>query len=245
MIGNLDTMIGRVNDGLQEGFNNLLNGIMTNVTEFTAFASSGVWSGRSTPDVFKAKVGFDDMLKTYVTSEALRANKYYAMVGSAKNPGTTDQATWDNQKYDPYPDDGIPADRPVGPFFRNTYRSTTTGRVYLLVWNGHGVDNAPTNGHSAIESLWQLQAENWASMDVLFDGAWNCTAAGNAGKDQVLGINPDGSLNPACISRLPIYFNCNGASAIERCPQLAPDGSCPFGHFGGCEDGLNVDWMYG
>ena len=243
-VGDLDDRIGDVSDGLKEGFAKLLYSIMGDAEQFIAFASSGQWSGQSTPDRYKAITGFDYMLKTHVTSQALKMANYYAFTGNAPSGGgyVTEEA-WNNDSYDAAPADGKEGGKPAGPLFRRSYRSTVTGRVYQLIWNHHGYESAPENGHKAHDVLFQIESQGWADLDVLFDGAWNCTAAGNAGKDQVLGVNPDGSLNPACISVLPVYFNCYPAED-NGCPQHAPDGSCPFGHFGDCGHGEGVEWMY-
>lgn len=61
-------------------------------------------------------------------------------------------------------------------------------------------------------------------LPVLFDGAYNCTLAGRAG-GSVVSLNPDGSLDMACLSLLPMYVGKGG------CPAGAVwvDGKCPFG----------------
>ena len=60
-------------------------------------------------------------------------------------------------------------------------------------------------------------------MPALFDGAYNCTYAGQAG-GSVASLNADKSLNMACMSALPMYIS--GA-----CPDGAVyvGGKCPFG----------------
>ena len=65
-------------------------------------------------------------------------------------------------------------------------------------------------------------------MPVLFDGAYNCTFAGMAG-GFAININPEHSLDVACLSTLPIYLS-HGSS----CPDGAVwvDGKCPFGFMG-------------
>ena len=63
-----------------------------------------------------------------------------------------------------------------------------------------------------------------ASMPALFDGAYNCTYAGQAG-GSVASLNADNSLNMACMSVLPMYIDGD-------CPAGAVyvGGKCPFGH---------------
>ncbi len=62
-----------------------------------------------------------------------------------------------------------------------------------------------------------------ADLEVLFDGAYNCTFAGLAG-GSVVGLKADNSLNVACLSVLPMLIQGD-------CPEGATfvDGKCPFG----------------
>ena len=62
-------------------------------------------------------------------------------------------------------------------------------------------------------------------LPVLFDGAYNCTFAGQAG-GSVVSFNKDGSLDMACLSVLPMYVGKGGG-----CPDGAVlvGGKCPFG----------------
>ena len=61
-------------------------------------------------------------------------------------------------------------------------------------------------------------------LPVLFDGAYNCTFAGQAG-GSVVRLNADSSLNMACLSVLPMYVGHGG------CPNGAVwvNNKCPFG----------------
>ena len=60
-------------------------------------------------------------------------------------------------------------------------------------------------------------------LPTLFDGAYNCTFAGQAG-GSVVSLQADNSLNVACLSVLPMYIQGD-------CPEGATqvDGKCPFG----------------
>ena len=63
-----------------------------------------------------------------------------------------------------------------------------------------------------------------ANLPALFDGAYNCTYAGQAG-GSVVSLNADNSLNMACLSVLPMYIS-------GSCPDGAVyvGKKCPFGH---------------
>ena len=62
-----------------------------------------------------------------------------------------------------------------------------------------------------------------ADLPVLFDGAYNCTFAGQAG-GSVVSLKADSSLNVACLSTFPMYIDGD-------CPEGATlvNGKCPFG----------------
>ena len=57
---------------------------------------------------------------------------------------------------------------------------------------------------------------------MLFDGSFNCTAAGRQGTSGPIQFNWDGTLNIACTSQMTQVVGCN-----VNCPLLE-DGSCPF-----------------
>ena len=64
----------------------------------------------------------------------------------------------------------------------------------------------------------------------MFDGSYNCTAAGRAGSS-VLHIEDDGSMDFSCLSQLPIYLPCDRNMS---CPtDVMVDGACPFGYYDG------------
>ena len=72
----------------------------------------------------------------------------------------------------------------------------------------------------------QVQGSLEVDLPTLFDGAYNCTFAGQAG-GSVVSLQGDSSLNVACLSVLPIYIQGD-------CPEGATQvsGKCPFGSSG-------------
>lgn len=81
-----------------------------------------------------------------------------------------------------------------------------------------------TFSDSSMSSLiTRVQGTLKADLPTLFDGAYNCTFAGQAG-GSVVSLQADSSLNVACLSVLPIYVKGN-------CPEGATqvNGKCPFG----------------
>lgn len=94
----------------------------------------------------------------------------------------------------------------------SSYWSPVTGRQYSFTGS---------NTHSFIdEALATMEVD----LPVLFDGAYNCTFAGQAG-GSVVSLNADSSLDMACLSVLPMYVGKSG------CPNGATwvGGKCPFG----------------
>lgn len=99
-----------------------------------------------------------------------------------------------------------------GPVCASSYWSPVTGRQYAFT--GSGTSSLIQEAVATLE----------VDLPVLFDGAYNCTLAGRAG-GSVVSLNPDGSLDMACLSVLPMYVGKGG------CPAGAVwvDGKCPFG----------------
>ena len=100
----------------------------------------------------------------------------------------------------------------TGPICASSYWSPVTGRQYSF-----------TNSNmTPLINAW-TQAMG-ANLPALFDGAYNCTHAGQAG-GSVASLNADNSLNMACMSVLPMYIS-------GSCPDGAVyvSGKCPFGH---------------
>lgn len=98
-----------------------------------------------------------------------------------------------------------------GPVCSSSYWSPVTGRQYSFT------------GAKTFSLISDALTATEANLPVLFDGAYNCTLAGQAG-GSVVSLNADGSLNMACLSVLPMFVK-------SGCPPGAVyvDGKCPFG----------------
>ena len=96
----------------------------------------------------------------------------------------------------------------TGPLCTYSYWSPVTGRQYTFT------------GSDTLSLI-----NEWSDVDLptLFDGAYNCTFAGQAG-GSVVSLAADNTLNMACLSALPMYVR-------DTCPDGAVyvDGKCPFG----------------
>lgn len=93
----------------------------------------------------------------------------------------------------------------------SSYWSPATGRQYSFT------------GSETSSLISEALTKTEVDLPVLFDGAYNCTLAGQAG-GSVVGLNADSSLNMACVSVLPMFVK-------SGCPAGAVyvDGKCPFG----------------
>ena len=99
-----------------------------------------------------------------------------------------------------------------GPVCTSSYWSPVTGRQYSFT------------GSNTYSLLNQALTTMEVDLPALFDGAYNCTFAGQAG-GSVVRLKADNSLNMACLSVLPMYVGRGG------CPNGAAwvDNKCPFG----------------
>ena len=100
--------------------------------------------------------------------------------------------------------------------FTARYWSPDTKRAYTLNRN---VDYA-VDPYQLTKDLVNNQ---WAPLNVLFDGGFNCTMEGHAGTSNIK-FNFDGTLNVACISQLPM-LTAKGAP----CPAPLLNNTCMFG----------------
>lgn len=76
-----------------------------------------------------------------------------------------------------------------------SYWSPVTSRQYH--YNG---------GETIYDFLQQMSDSMGLNLPLLFDGAYNCTVAGTAG-ESIVSINPDSTLNVACLSTLPFTLD--------------------------------------
>ena len=98
-----------------------------------------------------------------------------------------------------------------GVLCKSSYWSPVTGRQYSFT--------GPNTYSLISEALATLEVD----LPVLFDGAYNCTFAGQAG-GAVVSLEADSSLDMACLSVLPMYVKSGCPAGAVRVK-----GKCPFG----------------
>ncbi|KAL9028986.1 MAG: hypothetical protein Q9180_007086, partial [Flavoplaca navasiana] len=103
------------------------------------------------------------------------------------------------------------------------YLSPSTRRQYQLAQEG----DATTNPSTMIREL-----PTYADLPLLFDGAFNCTAAGRANDEGEAypGFSYDGTVNLGCGSLLPMRRDCGAPCPTD---PLA-NGTCLFTQIEGC-----------
>lgn len=98
-----------------------------------------------------------------------------------------------------------------GPLCKASYLSPVTGRQYQY-----------TGDDSTFDFLQEVLDKTQLNLPVLFDGAYNCTMAGTVA-GSVVSVNPDSSLNVACLSALPMNLTEN-SEAPQAAVQLNETG---------------------
>lgn len=241
----LDDMLSRAAQPLEQMMNNALHFLMTDLPSFVRFVecelncaqlqektltnSAGQFSGPGEISLPEKTAGLDFALKTYMTSVALTAN------GWLVSPDT--QGFYDSfADACPQSTDGLGSEYNICSDHTGaaSYWSPDTGRLYSL-YKPDDLSQVNEGTHfDTTDLLLDIVNHEWAALNVLFDGSYNCTAGGQHGVEDV-SFNWDGSLNIACTSQLTQIVSCR-----EYCPVLS-DGTCPFREDDGQCNGQNVD----
>lgn len=215
-IGDVEAELGNGTNELAGMIDNALELLMSDVPTFIKFCESGDWSGSTSLSLPSKVDGLDYALRTYMTSEVMAQNNWvsfpflgpYETVEDVTSPvGGFDCNMGNNSVCEDVNGNGFAY-----------YWSQTTGHVYSFrntVLSYSGI--------SGYQVLQDTINQNWAILEVLFDGSYNCTLEGKFGSS-VVNFNWDGTLDIACISQLPQVIGC-GIS----CPVPLVNGLCPFG----------------
>ena len=184
--------------------------VLSDMPTFIAFAGEGRFTREPNPSIPRGPK-FDILigLHTFVTSKLMQAGNYYAvpMDVVSEEVAATTAAKNKNAVY---------------------HWSPLTHRLYELRDKGSPVIDTST--------LYEeyLVGENWADVQLLFDGSYNCTAAGNAG-GAIVHILPNNATDVSCVGQLPMvsYFlerplflrtgNVDPTIAVSAEEQPVPD----------------------
>ena len=213
-IANLEAELANSTNQLAEMINTAVQLLMSDVPTFVKFVESGEYSGAQSLSLPSKVEGLDYALRTYMTSEAFAQNGWRAAanigpyetaqdVESSLAGGSGYSCTMGNNSVC-YDDTG-----------NAVYWSQATGRTYSFA-NSKGTD-----GVRPYQLLQDTVDNNWAILEVLFDGSFNCTARGNFG-NSLVNFNWDGTLDIACISQLPMSIPCGGSCPVDLINNLCP-----------------------
>lgn len=220
-VANLETELGNSTNQLAAMINGAVQLLMSDIPTFVRFCESGMWSGSTSLSLPSKVEGLDYALRTYLTSETMAQNGWsatphigpYEDLNDVENPYTGFSCQMGNNS--------VCTDSSGAAY----YWSRATGHVYGLRAKDPRLNGIP----SAYELTQDIVNNNWGILEVLFDGAFNCTLEGNAG-NSVVNFNWDGTLNIACISQLPMKMPCDAYCPVEMvngsCPSRIPTHSC-------------------
>ena len=215
-IGNLEAELGNSTNQLADMVNNAVQLLMSDVPTFVKFVESGQYSGAESLSLPSKVEGLDYALRTYMTSEAFAQN------GWVSSPSIGPFETVEDVQ------NAVPGSGGQGCTMGNNsvctdgqgsavFWSQPTGRIY-----GFANTQLSWPGVDAYQLLQDTVDNNWAILQVLFDGSFNCTQEGNFG-DSIVNFNWDGTLDIACISQLPTKIECGAP-----CPVPLINNLCPF-----------------
>ncbi len=218
-IGNVEAELSNSTNQLANMIDNALELLMSDVPTFIKFCESGDWSSSKSLSLPSKVEGLDYALRTYMTSEVMRQNGWVAipMIGPYE---TVEDVTNVNGGFGCTMGNNSVCTNEFG---LGWYWSQTTGHVYAF-----HQDNPHDQAITPYQILQDTVNQNWAILDVLFDGSYNCTLRGKL-ETSVVNINWDGTLNIACLSQLPQQLTCG-----MPCPIDLVNGVCPFAHIPNC-----------
>ena len=215
-IGDLEAELGNSTNQLAEMINNAVQLLMSDMPTFVKFVESGQYSGAESLSLPSKVEGLDYALRTYMTSEAFAQNGWTStpMIGPFETVQDVENGVVGSGGGDCTMGNNSVCTDGVGSAL---YWSQATGRVYSFSSNGDG-----GLGPTAYQLLQDTVDNNWAILQVLFDGSFNCTVEGNFG-NSIVNFNWDGTLDIACISQLPTVVQCGA-----KCPVALINNKCPF-----------------
>ena len=214
-IGDLEAELGNSTNQLAEMINSAVQLLMSDVPTFVKFVESGQYSGTESLSLPSKVEGLDYALRSYMTSEAFAQNGWVSTpaIGPYESVQDVENGVMGSSGFTCTMGNNSVCTDGQGSAY---YWSQPTGHVYAFT-NTRG-----WGGVSAYKLLQDTVDNNWAILQVLFDGSFNCTQRGNFG-NSIVNFNWDGTLDIACISQLPTLLPCG-----ITCPAPLINNQCPF-----------------
>lgn len=193
-IGDVESELNNATGTTAIMLNSGLELIMSDMPSFVEFASTGMFSGSDSLSLPEQVNGLDVALKTFIVSNAMSSNGWHYTVNldatrddiASCVPGSGGNCcTWWSLN-----SSSSSILSMCGNF---TWYSDTTMRAFTLT------NSNSLNG--TVDLLNAIVENEWTTLPLLFDGAYNCTAAGNFGGAPVQ-IEADGTIDLSCMSQL-------------------------------------------
>lgn len=206
-IANVENELNNATSETSAMLNAGLQLLMSDMTSFVNFASTGMFSGAEPLSLPTEVSGLDMALRTFIVSNAMSSNGWHAAVlvsvtrEDVASNVSGDGCTWHG-----------PNNEFCGDFI---WYSDATEKAFVLA--------SKKQLDGTIDLLNTIISKDWSTLPMLFDGAYNCTVAGNHGTPPVH-IKADGTLDMSCMSQLDICIPCG-----SPCPIALVNGVCPFG----------------
>ena len=185
---------------------------------FAAFANHGVFAASNPLDIVDTLNYTGLALQTYIVSEALGQNKWYITPGETS---TEEEFNSDLPLVPPCNPIGLGRClQPKSTRDEWYWSPTTTRRYHFQV-----VHDEATSPISPADMMATITNNGWTSLDILFNGAYDCALNGDYASGNVFKLDPTtNAIDTTCISHLPVKSNCGQGCAVE----LAPGQKCPF-----------------
>ena len=194
-LANLDSFLSQLDQNFTTQITNGLYTIMSDVPSFNGFASSGLFSGPNNLSLPTDSESLALGLRTFILTSAMSANQWKAyaiedrtMADVASSLSGFD-CTFDANNICTNSGNSPPV-----------FYSNSTARAYSVVLEGVRLDPA--------SFLNEIVNQDWSDLELLFDGAYNCSVApGGSGIGKPLNLFNGTAVNLACMSQLPIVLS--------------------------------------
>jgi len=170
--------------------------LMSDMPSFVNFASTGMFSGSEPLSLPSQVDGLEMALRTYIVSGAMVANGWHAHVQFSVTR------------------DDIATNVPGSQGFDCEWHGPNNAFCGKYIWYSDDTENAytltcdknPTGDENrTMDVLEAILEKEWSTMPMLFEGAFNCSRAGNHGTPPVH-IKADGVLDMSCMSQLAVSW---------------------------------------
>lgn len=234
-IGQLGANLQSIDTGISNTLESGLEMIMSDVPSFTGFASSGSFSGSSYPSLPNDTAGLQIGFQTYLVTSAMANNQWLAFSGpgyTGNGPAGPFNSSAASQAANfgcTLESSGV-CDITSTPIFGENelfqpagwseWTSPVTSRSYYANQAAH--KNSPTS--AALANA--LATNGWTTLEMVMDGGWNCTQAGNPQGSPVVKVSDQGALDFSCLSQLSVKGGCKNQATWAT--QGKGSGCCDF-----------------